>query len=137
MINFQRSRDPWYVAICTVALLLVFTSCASFNKSSYNALGTMAVTYDTAMKSAADLHARGFISDEGKQEIVKAATAYSNAHNSAIDAFQDYLNAPPEQQAEKKQQFITVSRVLLSAYSELLNLLTSYGVYGEPVKPWF
>ena len=97
----------------------------------------MAVTYDTAMKSAADLYARGLITPEGKQKIVTAATSYQTAHNQAIDAFQQYLSLPPEQQAESKQQFITAAQAAVTAYGELLKLLTQYGVYGEPVKPWF
>lgn len=118
-------------------LAFALVSCATFNKNSFQALGTMAVTYDTAMKSAADLYNRGLISEEGKQEVIDYAKSYQIAHNSAIDAFQEYLSASPEQQADKKQQFVTAAKAALSAYSELLNLLTKKGIYGEPVKPWF
>lgn len=122
-----------------LAFFLVFAlaSCATFNKSSYQALGTMSVAYDTAMKSAADLFNRGLISPEGKAAILEAANSFKRADDAAINAFQAYLAAPPEQQADKKQQFITAASAVTSAYGELLALLAKHGVYGEPVKPWF
>jgi len=123
--------------IIFIAILAILGCAGSFNKRSFNALGTMGVTYDTALKSAADLYKRGLISDEGKSKIIEAANSYRVAHEDAVTAFQQYLSLPPEQQAESKQKFITLSQVALSAYSELLSVLTTYGVYGEPVKPWF
>lgn len=124
--------------ISAIILSLALVACGtSFNKKSYQAMGAMSVTYDTAMKSAADLYRKGLISEEGKQAIITAATSYHNAHEQAITAFQEYLSAPPEQQADKKQQYITVAKVSLAAYGELLAVLTKFGVYGEPVQPWF
>lgn len=137
MIRLYKTHSFAIRVIVSLSIFVAVVACANFNKRSYQALGTMSVAYDTAMKSAADLHARGFISDAGKQEIVDYAKSFQVAHNQAIDAFQAYLAAPPEQQADKKQQFITASSAALAAYSEMLNLLTKKGVYGEPVEPWF
>lgn len=137
MNNFFKKYRFVTLVFMSLAVFIVFLSCANFNKRSFQALGTMSVAYDTAMKSAADLHRRGLISDEGKNEIVDYAKSFQVAHNNAIDAFQEYLASPPEDQADKKKQFITASNAALSAYSELLNLLTKKGIYGEPVKPWF
>lgn len=137
MRKFLKHHSFAINVLISLTIFIAVVSCANFNQRSYQALGTMSVSYDTAMKSAADLHARGFISDAGKQEIVDYAKSFQTAHNQAINAFQAYLSAPPEQQADKKQQFITASSAAISAYSELLNILTKKGVYGEPVEPWF
>lgn len=119
-------------------IVLVFVGCTNFNKASYQAMGTMQTSYEVAMKSAADLHRRGLISDEGKQTIITEGREYVAAHNSAIDKFQDYLRAETaDEQANKKQQYITASRVLIDYYSGLLNVLGRHGIYGEPVEPWF
>jgi hypothetical protein len=121
-----------------VILLLFVVSCAgNFQKNSYRGLGTMSVSYDVALKSAADLHGKGFISDEGKAEIIKHANSYKDAHNSAVQAFQDYLNAPAEQKETKEGQAKLAMQASLNVYQELLGILTKYGVYGEPVEPWF
>jgi hypothetical protein len=125
------------ITILLITLSIAVGCGANFNKASYQALGTMAITYDTALKSANDLYQKGLISEEGKQKIITAANAYRNAHNESVSAFQAYLTASPTEQDEKKLQFITLSRVSLAAYSEMLAALTASGVYGEPVKPWF
>lgn len=127
-----------FLTLSLIALLSV--SCAStadFNKNSFQALGTMAITYDTALKSANDLYQRGLISEEGKNKIIAAANVYQRNHNNAVSAFQTYLTADPADQDAKKQQFILLSNIALKAYSEMLAILTSYNVYGQPVKPWF
>jgi hypothetical protein len=97
----------------------------------------MAVSYDVAMKSAADLHKKGLISEEGKIEIIKHGESYSKAHNAAVQAFQDYVNAPADQKETAQGKAQVAMQASLKVYSELLSILTKYGVYGEPVEPWF
>lgn len=121
-------------------LILVFiglSACADFQKASYRGLGTMGVSYDLAMKSAVDLHAKGLISDVGKKEIVNLAESYSKAHNSAVEAFQEYLNAPADQKETAQGKARIAMQASLKVYSELLAILSKYGVTGEPVEPWF
>jgi hypothetical protein len=118
-------------------VVLAVAACAGFNKNSYRGLGTMAVGYDVAMKSAADLHAKGLISDEGKAEVIKHGEAYAKAHNSAVQAFQDYLNAPAADKETAQGKARVAMQASLAFYSELLSILTKYGVIGEPVEPWF
>jgi len=123
--------------VLVIFVVLMVASCANFNKNSYRGLGTMAVGYDVAMKSAADLHAKGLISDAGKQEIIKHGESYAKGHNAAVKAFQDYLNAPAEQKETMQGKARVAMQASLGFYSELLSILTKYGVYGEPVEPWF
>jgi hypothetical protein len=120
-----------------ILVLIGLVGCPGFQKNSYRGLGTMAVSYDVAMKSAADLHAKGLISEEGKAEIVSHAESYSKAHNSAIQAFQDYINAPAAQKETAQGKARVAMQASLGLYSELLSILTKYGLYGEPVEPWF
>jgi len=117
--------------------ILAVVGCANFQKASYRGLGTMSVSYDLAMKSAADLHAKGFISDEGKAEIINHAESYSTAHNSAVQAFQDYLRAPEADKETARGKARVAMQAALGLYSELLSILTKYEIYGEPVEPWF
>jgi hypothetical protein len=123
--------------LIALATILSISCTASFNKNSFRSLGTMAITYDTALRSAADLHKRGFISEAGKQKIIEVANSYQRAHNNSVIAFQEYLTAPPETKDSAKQHFITLSRVAVSAYTELISILSANGIYGEPVEPWF
>ena len=125
-------------SVVLVFVFLLAVSCTgNFQKNSYRGLGTMSVSYDVALRSAADLHKKGFISDEGKANIIKHANQYKDAHNAAVQAFQDYLNAPPEQKETKEGQARVAMQASLKFYQEMLGILTEYGVYGEPVEPWF
>jgi len=124
--------------LALVVLLAFMVSCTgNFQKNSYRGLGAMSVSYDVALKSAADLHKQGYISDEGKAEIIKVANSYKDAHNAAVQAFQDYLNAPADQKETKEGQAKVAMQASLAFYQELLGILTKNGVYGEPVEPWF
>ena len=118
-------------------IVLAVVSCAGFNKNSFRGLGTMAIGYDVAMKSAGDLHAKGLISDEGKAEIIKHGESYAKGHNAAVQAFQDYLNAPEADKQTSQGKARVAMQASLGLYSELLSILTKYKVYGEPVEPWF
>lgn len=127
-----------FITLSLIALLTVgCATSADFNKRSFQSLGTMAITYDTALKSANDLYQRGLISEEGKNKIIGVANIYQRHHNNAVAAFQAYLTADPADQDAKKQQFILLSNLALSAYSEMIAVLTANNVYGQPVKPWF
>ena len=124
-------------ALPVLVLILVFTGCANFEKNSYRGLGAMKVGYDVAMKSAADLHSKGLISEEGKAAIITHGESYSMAHNGAVQAFIDYLNVPEAERETAKGKARAAMQSALSFYSKLLTLLTKYGVSGEPVEPWF
>ena len=120
------------------AMLVAIVACGTFNQSSYRAMGVMAASYDVGMKTAGDLRAKGLISDEGRQSIIDAGRPYAKAHNESVDAFVAYLQAEnPDEKERLKQQYITASRVTLSFYSAVMELLTKFGFNGEPVEPWF
>jgi hypothetical protein len=133
-------RFPKTSILIVLFVSLVLVGCgATFNQKAYRGMGVMATSYDISMKSAADLHTRGLISEEGKQDIIEAARPYSQAHNKAIDNFVLYLNSEsPDEQERLKQQYITSAKVALEFYSTLLQYLNKYQVVGgEPVEPWF
>ena len=130
-------RKRLSVVLAIFMVLFIVWSCANFQKNSYRGLGTMAVGYDVAMKSAADLHAKGLISEEGKAEIIKHGESYAKGHNAAVQAFQDYLNAPEADKETQQGKARVAMQASLALYSEFLSILTKYKVYGEPVEPWF
>jgi hypothetical protein len=120
------------------ASLVAIVACGTFNQNSYRAMGIMEASYDIGMKTAGDLRARGLISDEGRQAIIDAGRPYAVAHNEAIDAFTAYLQAEnPDEKERLKQQYITASRVMLSFYSAVMDVLSKSGYIGETVEPWF
>jgi hypothetical protein len=139
--TIKHKEEPMRRKVFIFPILFLFligiAACAGFNKNSYRGLGTMAVGYDVAMKSAADLHKKGLISDEGKAEIIELGESYAKGHNAAVQAFQDYLNAPEAEKETAQGKARVAMQASLGFYSELLSILTKYGVYGEPVKPWF
>lgn len=133
----QQCRRHVLSVLMVVMAVSLLVGCGTFNKNSYRGLGVMAVSYDVSMKSAANLHSRGFISDEGKSEVIKAGNSYAEGHNAAVQSFQDYLNAPPEQKETEKGRAVLAMRSALGFYSALLTILADHGVHGEPVEPWF
>ena len=127
---------PILVIVLTMAMLV---SCAgNFNQRSYRAMGIMEASFDVGMKTAGDLRTRGLISDEGRQAIIDVAKPYTRAHNESVDVFTAYLNAEnPDEKERLKQQYIAGSKVVLSFYSAVMEVLAKFGYNGEPVEPWF
>ena len=134
MRMFKKLALPLIVFTTLVAI----AACGTFNQNSYRAMGIMEASYDTGMKVAGDLRAKGLISDEGRQAIIDAGRSYMKAHNEAIDVFTAYLQAEDPVEKERfKQQYIAASRVVLSFYSAVMDILSKSGYVGEPVEPWF
>jgi predicted small secreted protein len=133
----QQFKRFTVLTLMAVLVLFLLASCGTFNQNSYRGLGVMQVSYDIAMKSANNLYTKGMISPEGKEDIVKYGNSYAEGHNSAVQAFQDYLNAPSEQKADEKGRAVLAMQSALGFYSSLLTILADHGVYGEPVEPWF
>jgi len=122
------------VTILLAALVALIGCGANFKQNMYKSLATMQVSYDVGMRSAADLHKKGFISEEGKQEIIAAGNTYATAHNDAVEAMKEYQQSGTE---DKKAQARAISRVVLKSYNALLSVLLQFGITGEPVEPWF
>ena len=135
MRNFKKFFLPFLVLV----LCVTFIACVgTFNQRSYRAMGVMSASYDVGMKTAQDLRTRGLISDEGRQTIIDAAKPYAKAHNESVDEFTAYLSAEnPDEKERLKQQYITGSKVVLSFYSAVMEVLAKFGYNGEPVEPWF
>ena len=89
------------VAPLVILLAFSFVACASFTKNAYRTLGVASVSYDVAMKSAAELYEEGAITDEQKADIIKVGNAYYDAYESAIDALIAYSRTDGAEEKEK------------------------------------
>ena len=69
-------------------LLLMIASCATWRDNTYKTIGTLGITYDTAMRGAADLKKQGKITDAQWAELDKIARIYYVAYQGAVDAFE-------------------------------------------------
>jgi len=111
----------------TIMVLVVFAlglmSCAggSFLKNSYRTLSTAAVTYDVAMKSAADLYFAGDLSEADKTKIIKVATKYRTAYILAKRAVAGYEAV---RTVESKDKAAKALGEFLKFSDELMGLLS-------------
>lgn len=81
------------------------------------------VSYDTAMKTAADLYSQGRITIGEKAEIVKIGRTFAKAHNAAVEALFCYQETKDLAEQEKMSAQIAIAS---RALSELLNLIKPY-----------
>ena len=108
-----------YVMFLTLFMAVALVGCnpeeAALN--TYKTLNTSAVTYDTVMKSAADMRDAGQLSDEKWVELVDAATIYYDAYQAAVSALYVYV------EAQEKAQTPDASLLVIAASqcSEALN----------------
>jgi len=114
-----------------VNMILVFVglfaiSCAynaSMVKTSYNVLAVSQATYDTAMKTLADLDKRGMISVDDKVKAMEVASIYYKTHNAAVEALAKY----EETRSSTDQQRLEEQIALVGeAIANLLTIIKPY-----------
>ena len=88
-----------------------------------NILKISAVTYETCMKSAAELYVSGQINTEQKDKILKVAEGYWLAYHCAVDVLATYYKSQDKSNQEKVQ--IAIAEVS-KALSKLVNYLKPY-----------
>lgn len=88
------NRKVW-VTRRTAILVLVVASlmwgCATFTRDSYRTLSIAATTYDTAMKSIADLYRQGKVTEAQKAKALEIGMEYWIAYHTATDALEAYI----------------------------------------------
>jgi len=110
-----------------LAAVMIFTQSCAYNvglvKTTYKLLTVSNVSYDTAMKTAADLYAQKRITDEQKAEIIKIGKTFAGAHNAAVEALARYEETKALAEQEKMSQQIAIAS---EALSQILNLIKPY-----------
>jgi len=114
------------VALALAAVMIFTQSCAynvGFVQTTYKLLSISNVSYDTAMKTAADLYGQKRITDEQKAEIIKIGKTFAGAHNAAVEALASYEETKAVSEQEKMSAQIEIAS---KALAELLNLIKPY-----------
>ena len=118
----MRTRKS--LAILFVGLML---AACSYNvglvKTTYKLLTVSNISYDTAMKTAADLYSQKRITDKQKAEIIKIGKTFAGAHNAAIDMLARYEETKAVSEQEKMSSQIAIASESLA---EILNLIKPY-----------
>ncbi|MGB2782901.1 MAG: hypothetical protein WBC50_10270 [Dehalococcoidales bacterium] len=113
--------------IMMMMVVLVFLAGCAYNiglvDTTYKMLKGSQISYDTAMKVAADLYRQGRITDREKETITAVGTVYSDAHNTAVRALADYQRTKDLADQERMSAQIEIAT---RALSKLLELLTPY-----------
>ena len=114
-----------FTFLCLAALMSM-QGCAynvGMVKTTYKLLTVSNVSYDTAMKTAADLYSQKRITDVQKAEIIRIGKTFAGAHNAAIDALLRYEETKAVSEQEKMSEQISIAS---KALSEILNLMKPY-----------
>ena len=107
-------------------VLIILTNCAyniGLTQSMYKLLLTSQISYDTSMKIAASLYAKGEISTSDKTKIVEIGNIYSTAHNQAVVALANYERTKSE---TDQVRLTTQIEIATKALSKLLEMLQPY-----------
>ena len=131
MKNLKVSRFVIYFVVLlftflSLATLMSIQSCAynvGLVKTTYKLLTVSNVSYDTAMKTAADLYVQERITDDQKAEIIKIGKIFAAAHNAAIESLARYEETKAVSEQEKMSKQITMAS---GALAEILNLIKPY-----------
>ena len=130
MQNFKKYVARLMLAmiafLCLAAIIIPGQGCAynmGLVQTTYKLLTVSNISYDTAMKTAADLYAQKRITEEQKAEIIKIGKTFAGAHNAAVEALASY----EETKAVSEQEKMSIQIVMASeALAEILNLIKPY-----------
>lgn len=109
------------------AFLAIMLAACAYNQSlvntAYKSLSVSQTSYDTAMKIIADLDREGHLSTSARDDMLKAANIYHDAHNTAVDTLVTYQETKSDSDEEKlEKQLIAASEAL----SQLLKTIEPY-----------
>jgi len=109
--------------IVLLAMALLFVGCATLQNqkaTAYKSLAGMALTYETAMKTIAQLDRDGLLKPEEKARAIHAATVFWAAWHEAAISLQIWMSVDtPEAQDKVK----AVLENVLAKYEEMMRYL--------------
>jgi hypothetical protein len=119
----MKRRDSFVVLLVGVMFLVSCAYNIGMVNSTYKLLTVSNVSYDTAMKTAADLYAQKRITIEQKNEIIKIGKTFAGAHNAAVEALACYEETKDVSEQEKMSAQIVIAS---EALTNLLALIKPY-----------
>ena len=82
--------------LVVVALVSGLMGCATQDEitlTAYKTLETSAITYDTVMTAASDMHSQGKLQDADWEKLKDAALVYYDAYQVAVSSLMTYMRA--------------------------------------------
>ena len=125
-VKFVTYFMVFWLMVLGMAAFMACQGCAysgGMVKTTYKLLTVSNVSYDTAMKTAADLYSQKRITDEQKAEIIKIGKTFAEAHNAAVEALASYEETKAVSEQEKMSAQISIAS---NALAEILNLIKPY-----------
>lgn len=119
-----------YVMFLTLFMAMALVACdhESAALNTYKTLNSSAITYDTVMKSAADMRDAGQFSDEKWAELVDAATIYYDAYQAAVSALYVYVEAQEKAQTPDTSLLVTAASQCSEALNDFVQKAYQLGV---------
>lgn len=111
-----------------MAMALVACTPEDIALNTYKVLNSSAVTYETVMKSAADMHRAGQLSDETWEEVVKAATVFYDSYQTASTALQVYIQLEDTAQNPDPAGLVVLSDQCTEALNKFVERAYQLGV---------
>lgn len=119
----MRTRKSLAILLIGMLFLTACTYSVNMVRTTSKLLTVSNVSYDTAMKTVADLYAQKRITDEQKNEIVKVGKTFATAHNAAVEALAQYEETKDMAEQDKMTAQIAIAT---KALAELLNMVKPY-----------
>jgi len=115
-------KNVW--AVCVVLMMIAAcTYNVGLVKSTYKMLSASQISYDTALKTAADLYHHGRLTEAQKVKVLEIGEVYYHAHNAAVEALARY----EETKDLAEQELLTAQiEIAADALSRLLALIRPY-----------
>ena len=104
-----------------MVIFLSLVACAGFTKNTYRGIFLAGTTYDTAMKSVADLQGKGKITLAQRAEINRVANIYYVAYQISVDALYFYEQTKTQTSKDKVIQAITTLVLRWSEFAGYVN----------------
>ena len=109
--------------IFVVAMMSALTACEDFKATAYKTLFIAGQSYDTGMKTVADLQKAGSITPEQRVVINKVAGKFYTTYQSAVSALAIYSKT---NSAVDKDKLITLVSAVVNEYPIFVKNINSF-----------
>lgn len=127
----MKTKSRFIVLFLGMMFLMGCAYNASMVQTTTKLLTVSNVSYDTAMKTVADLYMQKRITIEQKAEIIKIGKTFAKAHNASVEALACYEETKSLAEQEKMSAQISMAT---KALTELLDLIKPYLTKDELIS---
>jgi hypothetical protein len=127
----KKLNDSRVLALLLVMIMFLTVQCSSFVKTTYSALGTAGVLYDTGMKTMAELYKQGKISEEEKEATISVGEDYYRVYLSAVAALEIYQGMSKGDREGQKMHIMELMDQLTEIGDNLTSIIQKYTGPGD------